>query len=158
MIFCFPNCDAGSHKLIESAERYCEQHSQSRIFVNLDHWDYWSLLHQADVMLGNSSSALMEAPSVPLPVVNVGQRQRGRLMAANVIDCAATVEAIVAAWQQAVSPEFRQTIHGMENPYGDGHAAERMCDVLIQYKDRARLLDKQARTLCNSDKIDGFLR
>ena len=109
-------------------------------------------------MLGNSSSALMEAPSVPLPVINVGERQRGRLMADNVIDCAASSDAIVQAWKKAVSPAFAESIANMKNPYGDGRAAERMCHFLLAHNDRARLLDKQARPLCDADSIDGFLK
>ncbi len=158
MVFCFPNCDAGSHQLIERAQQYSHRHEGSRIFINLDHWVYWSLLHVADVMLGNSSSALMEAPSVPLPVVNIGERQRGRLMAENVIDCVATRDAIASSWRKASSPEFRSSIAEMTNPYGTGEAAERMCRFLLQHHDRARLLDKRARTLTDSDLVDGFLK
>ncbi|MFK8028922.1 MAG: UDP-N-acetylglucosamine 2-epimerase [Gammaproteobacteria bacterium] len=156
MLFCFPNCDAGSHQLIDRANRYCERHEDSHVFVNLDHWTYWSLLHQAKVMLGNSSSALMEAPSAPLPAVNIGERQRGRLMADNVIDCPASSDAIVEAWQKAVSDDFTDSIADMTNPYGDGQAATRMCEFLLKHNDRARLLDKKARTLTCHDDIDGF--
>ncbi len=156
MLFCFPNCDAGSHQLVAAAEYYCSRHADSHVFVNLDHWLYWSLLHEATVMLGNSSSALMEAPSIPLPVVNVGERQRGRLMASNVIDCPASAKAIVESWKKAVSPEFAASIEHMTNPYGDGDAAERMCSFIVQHNERGRLLDKRARPLADSKDVDGF--
>ncbi|MEM7081670.1 MAG: UDP-N-acetylglucosamine 2-epimerase [Pseudomonadota bacterium] len=158
LIFCFPNCDAGSHQLVERANQYCETHLDSRVYVNLDHWVYWSLLHQAHVMIGNSSSALMEAPSIPLPVVNVGERQRGRLTAPNVVSCAAESSAIVTAWRQAASNAFRRSLDGMQNPYGDGQAATRMCQFLLDHRDRDALLDKRARTVVSSDQIDGFLK
>lgn len=158
MLFCFPNCDAGSHQLVSKARQFCKHHPGSHVFVNLDHWLYWSLLHEATVMLGNSSSALMEAPSIPLPVVNIGQRQRGRLMASNVIDCPASTDAIVKSWQEAVTPAFAQSISSLSNPYGDGHAAVRMCEFIVNNNDRARLLDKQALRLSDSDGVEGFVQ
>jgi len=158
MLFCFPNCDAGSHKLVAAAEQFCQTHPGSHVFVNLDHWLYWSLLHVSQVMLGNSSSALMEAPSIPLPVVNIGERQRGRLMADNVINCEAQTDAIVSSWKQAVSREFAASIDGMINPYGDGQASKRMCDFLVAKFDRARLLDKRALAVEDGEGIDGFVQ
>lgn len=156
MLFCFPNCDAGSHQLVTRAQAFCERHPNAHIFVNLDHWVYWSLLHQSSVMLGNSSSALMEAPSVPLAVVNVGVRQHGRLMAGNVIDCDANAEAIVNAWHTARSDAFAKSIATLQNPYGDGNAAGRMCDFLLENRDRNRLLNKRALPLLESGELIGF--
>lgn len=155
-IFCFPNCDAGGRALIKQAEQFCAMNLDAHLFVNLDHWDYWSVLHHAGVMLGNSSSALMEAPSVPLPAVNAGRRQQGRLMAKNVIDCEADSGAIVKAYNRAASPEFRATLTNMSNPYGDGHASERICNMIVKHRQRDRLLNKKARPLISSGQIDGF--
>ena len=95
----------------------------THIFVNLDAVTYWSLLGNVDAMVGNSSSGIMEAASFALPVVNVGMRQQGRERARNVIDAPAETAAILAAITQALSPEFRESLRGMANPYGDGTAA-----------------------------------
>ncbi|NNF15867.1 MAG: UDP-N-acetylglucosamine 2-epimerase (hydrolyzing) [Gammaproteobacteria bacterium] len=157
-IFCFPNSDAGSHTLIKKAQEFAAPRHDAHIFTNLDHWVYWNLLHRARAIIGNSSSALMEAPSVPLPAINVGRRQRGRLMAKNVIDCAADRQAIQTAYRRAVSDDFRNNLSGMRNPYGDGHAGERICAALTQYRDRARLLDKRAQPVIAVEDIVGFKR
>ncbi len=81
-------------------------------------------------MLGNSSSGIMEAPSLALPVVNIGMRQQGRERARNIIDVPANSAAILAAIERAHSAAFRAGLEGMTNPYGDGHAAERIVEIL----------------------------
>jgi UDP-N-acetylglucosamine 2-epimerase (non-hydrolysing)/GDP/UDP-N,N'-diacetylbacillosamine 2-epimerase (hydrolysing) len=81
-------------------------------------------------MVGNSSSGIMEAASFALPAVNVGMRQQGRERARNVIDAPAETAAILAAITQALSPEFRESLRGMVNPYGDGSAATTIARVL----------------------------
>ena len=104
---------------------------------------YVSLLYEAAAMVGNSSSGLIEAPAVPLPVVNIGVRQAGRDRAANVIDVAPEADAIEAAIRRAVRPEFRASLEGLVNPYGDGHAAARIVTHLRTLPDRATLLRKR---------------
>ncbi|MBX3096494.1 MAG: UDP-N-acetylglucosamine 2-epimerase (hydrolyzing) [Fimbriimonadaceae bacterium] len=91
---------------------------------------YYTALEEAEAMIGNSSSGILEAPSFALPVVNIGVRQAGRMRAANVIDTATTTEAIREAIGRALDPEFRESLRGMTNPYGDGHAAERIVEAL----------------------------
>jgi UDP-N-acetylglucosamine 2-epimerase (non-hydrolysing)/GDP/UDP-N,N'-diacetylbacillosamine 2-epimerase (hydrolysing) len=94
-------------------------------------------LREADLLMGNSSSGIMEAASFALPVVNVGMRQQGRERARNTIDAPAEAGAISAAIHRAISREFRQSLAGMANPYGDGTAAETIARVLA-----AALLDR----------------
>ncbi len=108
----------------------CETRPNTHIYVNLDAVTYWSLLGKVTAMIGNSSSGIMEAASFALPAVNIGIRQQGRERARNVIDAAAEAEAILAAIQRALSPEFRASLTGMTNPYGDGTAAETIARVL----------------------------
>jgi UDP-N-acetylglucosamine 2-epimerase (non-hydrolysing)/GDP/UDP-N,N'-diacetylbacillosamine 2-epimerase (hydrolysing) len=81
-------------------------------------------------MVGNSSSGIMEAASFALPVINVGMRQQGRERARNVIDAPAETGAIRDAMHRALSPEFRESLRGMTNPYGDGSAAKTIAHVL----------------------------
>lgn len=95
--------------------------------------EYWSWMKSADAMLGNSSSGLIEAPAVQLPVVNVGDRQKGRLRGANVIDVWPEAGAVTAALRQALSPEFRASLKGTSSPYGDGHSAERIVNILANW-------------------------
>jgi UDP-hydrolysing UDP-N-acetyl-D-glucosamine 2-epimerase len=132
IIFVYPNADAGCYALIERARALAATRAQTHIFVNLDAVVYWSLLRQVDVLVGNSSSGIMEAASFALPVVNVGMRQQGRERARNVIDAPADKDAILTAIARALSPGFRATLAGLTNPYGDGTAAETIAGVLEQ--------------------------
>jgi UDP-hydrolysing UDP-N-acetyl-D-glucosamine 2-epimerase len=130
IVFSYPNADAGSRVLIERAEAFVAARGTGRVFVNLSHLSYWSLLRQVDLFVGNSSSGIMETPSFALPSVNVGLRQRGRERARNVIDAEADPDAILHAIRRARSAEFRRSLEGMVNPYGDGVASGRIVEVL----------------------------
>jgi len=130
LLFVYPNADAGSYALIERTRALAETRPHTRIFVNLDPITYWSLLGNVDAMIGNSSSGIMEAASFALPVVNVGIRQQGRERARNVFDAPAETGAIVAAIQRALDPEFRESLRGLVNPYGNGTAAQTIARVL----------------------------
>jgi len=131
-LFCFPNADSGSRRLIRRAKRFCADRADSRMFVNLNPRVYWSLLRHVSVMVGNSSSGIMETPSLRLPTVNVGIRQQGRERAANVIDTAPDADAILSAIARARDRDFRAGLAGMESPYGDGTAAARIARVLAE--------------------------
>jgi UDP-hydrolysing UDP-N-acetyl-D-glucosamine 2-epimerase len=130
ILFVYPNSDAGSRVLIERTEAFAASRHNTRIFVNLDAITYWSLLPHVDALVGNSSSGIMETASYGLPTVNIGIRQQGRERNANVIDSTAETRAILAAIAQARSSEFRASLAGTTNIYGDGHAAERIAEIL----------------------------
>ncbi len=130
LLFVYPNADAGSNELIRRARELAARRDGLEIFVNLDAVTYWSLLGEVDVMLGNSSSGIMEAASFALPVVNVGMRQQGRERARNVVDVGADRGEILAGLKLAMSGEFRAGLRGMVNPYGEGKAAVKIADVL----------------------------
>jgi len=152
--FCFPNADAGSRALIRRARDFCDARSGARLFTNLSPVYYWSLLRDAGVLLGNSSSGIMETASLRLPTVNVGRRQEGRTRAANVIDAPAQPDAIRAALARALTPGFRDSLAGLENPYGDGHAGERIAEALAGAPATAILLDKRPMPLAAGDEGD----
>ena len=147
IVFCFPNADAGSRAIIARATEFCAARSDAHLHVNLSPLEYWSLLANADVMLGNSSSGIMETPSLSLPCVNIGDRQLGRQRAANIIDVPADTDAIVRAAKQALSAEFRKEIHGLVNPYGDGQAGYAIANLLADAPDRDTLLYKRSLAL-----------
>jgi UDP-N-acetylglucosamine 2-epimerase (non-hydrolysing)/GDP/UDP-N,N'-diacetylbacillosamine 2-epimerase (hydrolysing) len=130
LIFVYPNADAGGHALIERTTGLAAERANTHVFVNLDAVTYWSLLGHTDALIGNSSSGIMEAASFALPVVNVGMRQQGRERAHNVIDVDAETEGILVSIQRALSAEFRKSLTGMKNPYGDGTAAVTIARVL----------------------------
>ena len=130
LLFVYPNADAGSYALIERTRALASKRPQTQIFVNLDAVTYWSLLGHVNAMIGNSSSGIMEAASFALPVVNVGMRQQGRERARNILDAAPESNAILRAIEQALDPNFRASLRGMVNPYGDGTAASTIARVL----------------------------
>jgi UDP-hydrolysing UDP-N-acetyl-D-glucosamine 2-epimerase len=143
-VFCYPNADAGSRALIERSREFLSTRSGGRIFTNLDPLVYWSLLRHADLMIGNSSSGIMETAAFALPTVNVGIRQKGRERPANVLDAAARADSILDAVRRASSQDFRKSLEGMQNPYGDGHASECIVNVLTAAPLAAELLIKRA--------------
>jgi UDP-hydrolysing UDP-N-acetyl-D-glucosamine 2-epimerase len=130
ILFCYPNADAGSHALMQRTRDFLATRSDARVYVNLEAVTYWSLLRHVALLIGNSSSGIMEAASFALPSVNVGFRQKGRERARNVLDAAPEATAILDAIAEAMSDEFRASLAGMTNPYGDGHAAEKIVQVL----------------------------
>jgi UDP-hydrolysing UDP-N-acetyl-D-glucosamine 2-epimerase len=94
---------------------------------------YWGLMRIADAMLGNSSSALIEAPAVGLPAVNVGDRQAGRRREANVLDVPADPDAVAAALRTALTPAFRERAAAARPPLADGRAGERVAAIIAAW-------------------------
>jgi UDP-hydrolysing UDP-N-acetyl-D-glucosamine 2-epimerase len=129
-VFTFPNADTHSSSIIAATREYIGGHKNARMVINLGSEGYFSLMTYARAMVGNSSSGIIEAASFKLPVVNIGNRQRGRLHDRNVLDVEVERIAISNAIRQAISPEFRRSLENLQNPYGDGHASERILQVL----------------------------
>src|SRR6202451_3115074 len=130
ILFCYPNADAGSRALIDRTQSFIARRGHGKIYTNLDSVTYLSLLRQVDVLVGNSSSGIMESASFALPTVNVGLRQQGRERARNVLDADADGRAILAAVNMARNAQFRRELQGMTNPYGEGVASEKIVEVL----------------------------
>ena len=135
--------DAGSRALIDRTKLFIARRGHGRIFTNLDVVTYLSLLRQVDIFAGNSSSGIMETPSFSLPTVNVGLRQQGRERARNVLDAEAHPSSILEAVMRARSPEFRQSLLGMANPYGEGFASQTIARVLTTIPLSQELLMKR---------------
>lgn len=144
LFFCYPNVDAGSRKLIERTKAFLAARANGRLFVNLDAVTYWSLLGQVQVFVGNSSSGIMETGSFALPTVNVGMRQQGRERGKNLLDAGNDSSAILSAIRVAQSPEFRASLNGMSNLYGDGTASEKIAAVVTSVPLGQELLLKRA--------------
>jgi UDP-hydrolysing UDP-N-acetyl-D-glucosamine 2-epimerase len=150
LLFCYPNADAGSRALIGRIESFLGGRS-GRVFVNLEPLVYWSLLPHVEFLLGNSSSGIIEAASFALPAVNVGIRQQGRERGRNVLDAEADAASILDRIRTARSEEFRQSLKGMTNLYGDGCASQRIVSVLTSLSlsgvQGEELLIKHARAI-----------
>lgn len=132
IVFTAPNADDGRGSIVARLEAFCAKNPQARLHTALGTRLYFNAMRHAAAMLGNSSSGIIEAPSFALPVVNIGTRQRGRLRAANAIDCGDTADAIAVALDGALTPAFRRSLDGLVNPYGDGHAGPRIAAVLAE--------------------------
>ncbi|MDH4455363.1 MAG: UDP-N-acetylglucosamine 2-epimerase [Verrucomicrobiota bacterium] len=142
VIFTMPNADMAGQVIRERIFAFCQICPKARCVENFGTEGYFSILGQVSAMVGNSSSGLLEAPSFALPVVNIGNRQKGRLRAGNVLDVPFEVRAIVAALKQAVSPEFKTQAAGYEAFFGDGHAAEKIVELIANTPLDERLLGK----------------
>ena len=140
-VLVFPNSDAGSDEIRHMIELY--HRPFMRVERNLPHRLYGGLMRIASAMVGNSSSGIIEAPLMKLPAVNVGDRQRERARAANVIDVPHDRRAIAEAVLRAMTPEFRAGMNGASPYLGDGRVSERIVDVLRSTPIDDRLLTKQ---------------
>ena len=132
-IVTLPNADPGNEAV--RAELLSAARDVSATVVEaLGERRFWGLLRIADAMIGNSSSALIEAPVVQLPAVNVGDRQKGRLRGSNVVDAPANVANVVAALERVLRREFRDGLRGTSSPYGDGGSAGRIRAILRDWQ------------------------
>jgi len=126
VIFTMPNADTRNGIIRHHIAEYVRVHSSAWCVENFGTQNYFGVIQFAAAMVGNSSSGIIEAPSFKLPVVNIGTRQDGRMRAANVMDVGYARDEIVAGVQRAIAPAFREQLCDLANPYGDGHAAERI--------------------------------
>ena len=138
LIFTMPNADPEGRELINMVKAYVARAPNSVVSTSLGHQRYLSALRHVDVVVGNSSSGLIEAPSFGKPTVNIGDRQKGRLQAASVINVPAEADAIHRAIQQAFAMDCRTVV----NPYGDGFATDRIIAALKSVGDPKALLKK----------------
>lgn len=133
MVFTGVNSDPG-HKVIGDAiAAFVAQSPNRRVMVNsLGQRRYLSAAREADVIIGNSSSGLIEAPALGVPTVNIGDRQKGRLRGQSVIDCGDERDAIAAAITSALDPAFKAQAQQADPPYGRGGATAKIVDVLAR--------------------------
>ncbi|MEY5039684.1 MAG: hypothetical protein RLZZ48_453 [Actinomycetota bacterium] len=131
IVFTGVNADPGHDHLTNEIHAFVSADPTRRhLIASLGQSRYLGLLKIADAVVGNSSSGLIEAPALRVPTVNIGDRQKGRLRAASVIDCAPTKEAIDTALRKAIDPQFRAQLPENPSLYGVGDAARRIKDVL----------------------------
>jgi UDP-N-acetylglucosamine 2-epimerase (non-hydrolysing) len=127
----WPNADPGASFITEGLRRAARRDARIHIAGSLGSQRYPSLMRIAAVMAGNSSSGIIEAPSLGLPVVNIGARQAGRPRAANVIDVAGERAAIERALRRAGTSTFRSRARRARNPYDGGRTSERVRRFLL---------------------------
>jgi len=143
VLFTYPNADTAGRLIIQEIDRFCSTHTDAQVVKNAGQRGYLSLLNTVCAMVGNSSSGIIEAASFKLPVVNIGNRQKGRYHAENVVDCGYGADEILRTIQRVSDPNFQADLAGLTNPYGDGYAAERIVARLSDVALGPKLILKQ---------------
>lgn len=143
MIITYPNSDNGGDVIIEVLEKFALRNSNVHIFKNLGSLRYLSVMNCCGAIVGNSSSALIEAPFLKKPVVNIGNRQKGRLMADNIICCGNSCEDIIKAINKSLSNEFREKVKNTKSLYGEGKTSKEVVNVLKNIEINDKLLKKK---------------
>lgn len=139
----YPNSDFGYKQIIRRIEERAAG-AAFTVLENVEREAYLSLLANCAVLVGNSSSGILEAPSFRVPVVNIGNRQRGRPQAENIINCDYEAGGIARAIRTALEDsDFRDRCAAALNPYGDGRSSRRICEILRDIALDRRLLDKE---------------
>lgn len=139
ILFTLPNADTGNRAIRDRIEAYVAAHANARAYASLGQLRYWSAMKHVDAVVGNSSSGILEAPSLRKPTVNIGDRQKGRPQAASIINCGYSVEEIDDAIRRAFELDCSQAV----NPYGDGHSTERIVAILKRFDNPRDLLRKR---------------
>lgn len=143
VIWIYPNADLGYQQVVDLIE---ESMSEPDLLVlrNVEREAYLKLLANAAVLVGNSSSGLLEAPSFRIPVVNIGNRQRGRMQASNILNCGHEPAEIESAIKKALeNPDFRDQCAKAVNPHGDGKSGPKICRILSEVSLDRSLIDKE---------------
>ncbi|MEO0030549.1 MAG: hypothetical protein RIS94_307 [Pseudomonadota bacterium] len=131
IVFTQANADPGHADITEAIIAFVAQRPAQRLLVpSLGFVRYLSLVELADAVIGNSSSGVIEVPSLGVPTVNIGPRQHGRLRAPSVIDVAPEAGKIASAIADALLPRMKAVAARKENPMGDGTAGRRIADIL----------------------------
>jgi GDP/UDP-N,N'-diacetylbacillosamine 2-epimerase (hydrolysing) len=142
-VLIYPSADAGGRRMVKVIKEY-EKCPFMKTFKSLPRDQYLDLMKLASVMVGNSSSGIIEAPSFQLSVVNIGGRQKGRQRAGNVIDVQYDREEIKKAIKKALyDEEFREGVKNCKNFYGDGKAGKRIAKILSEIEVNRKLLEKR---------------
>lgn len=134
-IFTGANADNGGKIINEMAQNYCLKNPKKAIFaISLGQLRYLSAIKHADIVLGNSSSGISEAPSLKKATINIGNRQKGRIKAPSIIDTKCDKSAILKAIKKAYSKDFQAKLKSVKNPYDSGFASKKIIKVLENIK------------------------
>jgi UDP-hydrolysing UDP-N-acetyl-D-glucosamine 2-epimerase len=127
----YPNTDPGNHSIIDVINRFGNR-KEFKFYKNLPRVEFMSLFKNAKFLIGNSSSGIQEAASIPLGVVNVGNRQKGRRCGGNVIFCESDQSSINSAIEKVISKDFTSFVMEIDNIYGKGDACSRAYEFLMR--------------------------
>jgi len=131
IIFTKPNADNDGRVLINKIDTYVQKNPGRAVsFISLGQLNYLSALKHVDLVIGNSSSGLLEVPSFQKATINIGDRQRGRIQAESVINCEADTKAIKSAIEAALSKDFQRKLQTVTSPFGNGNSSVKIIEAL----------------------------
>lgn len=134
MIFTKANADTNGRIVNELIDKYTAQNSERACaFMSLGQKRYLSALKYCRIVIGNSSSGIIEAPSFGKPIINIGDRQKGRICADSVINCGYTQQEIQQAMETALTKEFENKASNCRNPYEKENTAANIISVIKDY-------------------------
>lgn len=135
VILTYPNADDGGRKIIPLLQSYAASQPERVLAIpSLGQVRYLSAVKHAAAVVGNSSSGIIEVPAFDVPTVNIGDRQKGRLAAKSVLNCAAQKDLIVKAIKVALTREYKSAGEDVHNPYGQGDASSMIIDMIKTMK------------------------
>ncbi len=138
-LFTKANADAEGRIINTRIGEFAQNHKNIYLFSSLGVRKYLSAVKYAAMVIGNSSSGLVEVPSFKIPTVNIGDRQKGRMQAESVINCRPARKEIKEAIERALSPGYREKARMAPNPYGDGNTSEKVVGIIKDWMGRGRL-------------------
>lgn len=143
MIITYPNSDMGGDRIILALNQLYRRNNKVYLFESLGSLRYLSVMKYCGIVVGNSSSAIIEAPYFKKPVVNIGSRQKGRLMASNIIQADNSIDSIVKGIEKAMSLEFKREVVHTKSLYGEGNTSNQIVKMLKEVDIDERLLKKR---------------
>lgn len=147
LIFTMPNADPEGSYIFDAIKAFAEENKNARHYNSLGYYLYFNVMSVVDVVIGNSSSGLLEAPSFNLPCVNIGERQKGRIQSEITFNADIKSENIIKAIYRAMNSPFQEVL----NPYGDGNTSEKIIAVLEGIENPNNLLQKKFFDLMGGD-------
>ena len=132
--FVYPSADLGGSSIIKIIKRFVEKNPNSYCFSSLDQAEYFSMVKNCNIVIGNSSSGVIEVPSLRVAVLNIGNRQDGRLKSEAIINCPPKRNKIIKNIEKLLTPMMRKKIKKIKNPYDNGDAPQKIVNILEKIK------------------------
>lgn len=143
VIITYPNADTGSQRIIEQINLLGERNNKVSVFKNLGSQRYLSIMKLCGAVVGNSSSAIVEAPYLKVPTIDIGNRQKGRLTSDSIINCGYDKSEIINAINKVLDADFRQKCKQVKSPYGEGNTSSDILEVIKSIDINDKLLKKK---------------
>lgn len=155
-IFTMPNSDTGGRVIFDMINNFVKINQQNAVsFVSVGQRNYLSIMKRVDLVIGNSSSGIIEAPFFKIPTINLGDRQKGRIQGQTIINSILESNSIIKSINVGLSDEFKNKIKNSRNPYGNENASKKILDVLNK-ADLKQLINKKFYDLKLSDLNNKF--